>query len=141
MAPPIYKTKNGQFSAAIFENPKGNSIALQKSFTDKDSNWQQQSITLFPRNVDQVIEVLQKAKEQCESKETTTETKPKAAPEEEAASSCPPELLNLPGGDELIIEEEEEIADEGDRSEMEEFIEEFIIDEETQAVESAEGVA
>ena len=126
MAQPIYKTKNGQFSAAIFENPKGKSISLQKGYTDKEGNWQNQSITLFPRHVDTIIGLLQEAKKQCESTD-------EPAPEEGAASSSSKldkfgnkreEIYNLPGGDELIIEEEEEIADEGDRSEMEEFIEE-----------------
>ena len=82
MAQPIYKAKNGQFSAAIFENPKGKSISLQKGYTDKEGNWQNQSITLFPRHVDTVIAVLQEAKKQCESpKEPSTD-----APEEGSAS-------------------------------------------------------
>ena len=110
MAQPIYKTKNGQFSAAIFENAKGKSVALQKSYTDKEGNWQNQSITVFPRDIDKVIEVLQEAKKQCES--------PDSAPEEGAASSSidksiDPSLFEevkttkktLPGGDELVIEE------------------------------------
>ena len=112
MTPPIHKVKNGQFSAAVFENPKGLSISLQKGYTDKDGNWQNQSITLFPRQVDIVIAILQEAKKQCEPKEPSTETKPEtkpeAAPEEEAASSSPSELLDLPGGDELVIENESE---------------------------------
>lgn len=79
MAQPIYKTKNGQFSAAIFENPKGKSISLQKGYTDKEGNWQNQSITLFPRHVDTIIRLLQEAKKQCESPD-------EPAPEEGAAS-------------------------------------------------------
>lgn len=172
MAQPIYKTKNGQFSAAIFENEKGNSIALQKSYTDKEGKWQNQAITVFPRDIDKVIEVLQEAKKQCES---TDELAPEGAASPSShnsarlgkyvldirdgmvvCSNCGAELKNLniksaetgcfycdeecckenikqneevktetlPGGDELIIEEDEEEMGEGDRSEMEEFIEE-----------------
>lgn len=60
MAQPIYKTKNGQFSAAIFENEKGKSVALQKSFR-QGSDWKNQSITLFEQDIDSAIEVLKEA--------------------------------------------------------------------------------
>ena len=72
MAPPIYKTENGQFSAAIFENEKGKTIALQKSYT-KEEKWHHQTINLFARNIDQVIAVLQEVKKQFESGETVSE--------------------------------------------------------------------
>jgi len=63
MAPPISKIKNGQFSVAIFENPKGKSVALQKSYTDKEGTWQNPSLTLFPKDIDTVIEILKETKE------------------------------------------------------------------------------
>ncbi len=104
MAPPIYKTKNGQFSVAIFENEKGNSVALQKSFTDKEGNWKNQGLSVFPKDIDRVIGLLEEAKKQCE------------APEGAASSS---EI-----DEEIIIEEEEVFDVTDDPSEMREFIEE-----------------
>ena len=109
MAQPIYKAKNGKFSAAIFENQKGKTVALQKSYTDKDENWQHQSISVFPADIDKLIVVLEDVKQQL------------SAPEG-AGAPASKKTIALPGGDELIIEEEE-IADEGFRSEMEELIE------------------
>ena len=58
MSEPKYKIRNGGISAAIFENEKGTSIVLQKSFK-QDKEWKNMSITVFPKEFGALKEVLE----------------------------------------------------------------------------------
>lgn len=58
MSEPKYKIRNGGISAAIFENEKGTSIVLQKSFK-QDKEWKNMQITVFPKEFGALKEVLE----------------------------------------------------------------------------------
>lgn len=64
MTQPTQKIRKGKFSAAIFENENGTSVNIQKSYKKKGSEeWVNQNISVFPEEIDNLIGVLQEAKE------------------------------------------------------------------------------
>ncbi len=68
---PTQSFRDGAVQAAVFEREvegsKGTftskSVALQSGYKDKDGKWQNRSISIIEKNLDKVINVLQKAKE------------------------------------------------------------------------------
>lgn len=73
MSEPKYKTRNGGISAAIFENEKGTSLVLQKSFK-QGKIWKNRSLTIFPKELDAIKEVLESAGNQLEAEQSASST-------------------------------------------------------------------
>jgi len=70
---PVEIFRNGTVKASIFERevkgPKGaftsQSVALQISYTDKQGNWKNNTITVVKKNIPKVLDVLSKAGDYC----------------------------------------------------------------------------
>jgi len=70
---PVEEFRNGPVKAAVFERevegPNGEftsqSVALQTSYTDKDGEWHNHTLTIVKKNIAKAIEVLQKAGDYC----------------------------------------------------------------------------
>jgi len=70
---PVEEYRSGAVKAAVFERetegPKGaftsQSVALQTSYTDKNGEWHNNTLTIVKKNIAKAIEVLQKAGDYC----------------------------------------------------------------------------
>lgn len=65
MGKPLEKFKEGSLETSIWVNQVGGnelkSVKLKRSFTDKDNNWKDQSITLFQKDLSKAIFLLGEA--------------------------------------------------------------------------------
>lgn len=64
---PVYQTREEPFSASVFKNDKGLSINLQKWFKGKDGKLEHQQITVFPKQLLAIRQVLNRIKEELEA--------------------------------------------------------------------------
>ena len=71
MSKPKHSIRKGRISAAIFENEKGTSIVLQKSFK-KDKEWKNMNLTVFPSELDAIKEVLEGVGSHLEAEESAS---------------------------------------------------------------------
>ena len=71
MSEPKYVKRNGGISAAIFENEKGTSLVLQKSFK-QGKEWKNRSITIFPKELDAIKEVLESVGNKLEAEQSAS---------------------------------------------------------------------
>ena len=65
MVQPTKKVQKGSISLAEWDNPKGKSYTLQKSFKPKDSEeWKNSSITVFDSELDAIKEAIDELRAQ-----------------------------------------------------------------------------
>ena len=71
MSEPTHKIRNGRISAAIFENEKGTSIVLQKSFK-KGNEWKNLNLTVFPHELNALRDVLENVENKLEAEKSAS---------------------------------------------------------------------